>query len=93
MTNKKDKRGKYIWEFSIKRIKDKEVDQYSSLTKSEIAKAKIPRFESMLIVNDGISYTFGDIEQNLFASSPTTNWTDSIERLIKLSERLIRKNK
>jgi hypothetical protein len=93
MTNKKGKQGKYIWEFSIKSIKFKEVDQYISLTISEIAKAKIPRFESMLIVNDGISYTFGDIEQNLFATTPTTNWSDSVQKLINLSERLIRKNK
>lgn len=91
MTDKKDKQGKYIWEFSIKKIKNNVVVPYISLTKREIAKAEIPRFETIHIVNDGINYTFGDIEQNLFATTPTTNWSNSIEKLIKLSESLIRK--
>lgn len=93
MTNKKNKRVKYIWEFSVKRIKEKGVDQYISLIKREIAKAEIPKFKSMIILNDGINYTFGNIEQNIFASASTTNWSNSVQKLIYLSERLIRKNK
>ena len=41
---------------------------------------------------DGTTYVFGDIENNKYATTPIFGYSDSIEQLIKLSERIIRKN-
>jgi len=93
MTNLKDESEKYIWKFSSRKLKTKIAEQYISKTKDEIDKASVPRFQEMLIVHDVDSYTFGDQNKRVYATTPTANYSNSIVKLIKLSEKLIRKNK
>jgi hypothetical protein len=91
MTKKRDEHGECIWRFSTERLKDKIAKEYISMIKNEINKAEIPRFKNHVIVMDGTDYTFGDIEQNEFATTPRTYFSDSVIELIKFSERLIKK--
>jgi hypothetical protein len=96
MTKKRDEHGKYIWSFSTKRLKNEIAEEYISKTKNEISRAEIPRFKNHMIVMDGTDFTFGDIEQNEFATTPKTpktHFSDSVIELIKFSERLIKKNR
>lgn len=93
MTKKRDEHGRYIWSFSTKRLINEIAEDYISKTKNEISKAEIPRFKNHMIVMDGTDYTFGDIEQNEFATTPITYFSDSVIELIKFSERLIKKTR
>ncbi len=93
MTKKRDEHRKCIWSFSTKRLKNGIAVDYISRTKNEISKAEIPRFKNHVIVMDGTVYSFGDIEQNEFATTPRTNFSDSVNELIKFSQRLIKKNR
>ncbi len=93
MTKHKNTAGEYIWKFSIQPIKEKTASEYISLINREISKAEIPRFKDVYIVMDGTNFTFGNIKQNKFATTPITNFNDSVEKAIKYSQRIIRKNK
>ena len=93
MTKNRDEHGKCIWSFSTKRLKNEIAEEYISKTKNEISKAEIPRFKNHVIVMDGTNFTFGDIEQNVFAATPKTYFSDSVIELIKFSERLIKRNR
>jgi hypothetical protein len=91
MTKKRDEHGKCIWSFSTKRIKNELAEKYITMTNNEIDKAEIPRFTNHVIVMDGTNYTFGNIEQNEYATTPKTYFSDSVIELIKFSNRLIKK--
>ena len=93
MTNIKDESEKYIWKFSTNRMKKEIAEQYISMTKKEIDKAEIPRFNTYVIVNDGVSHTFGDLEKRKFATTPITFFSDDVIELIRFSEKLIKKNR
>lgn len=93
MTNVKDDSGKYIWKLSTNKIKREIAEPYITLTKNEIDKAEVPRFKQIMIVYDGCGYTFGNLEKSLYATTPITFYSDSVIKLIELSEKIIRKNK
>ncbi len=93
MKKLKDESEKYIWKFSSRKLKTKIAEKYISKTKYEIDKATVPRFQEMIIVHDGDSYTFGNLDKRVYATTPIANYSNSIVRLIKFSEELIRKNK
>jgi len=93
MTMNKNNDGKYIWKFSTKPIKRKTANEYISLISNEISKAEIPRFNTLYIVMDGTSFTFGDLKQKKFATTPITNFNESVKKAIKYSRKIIRKNK
>ncbi len=93
MTKNKNTEGEYIWKFSTKPIKEKTAIEYISLINSEVSKAEIPKFKEIYIVMDGTNFTFGNIKQNKFATTPSTNFNDSVEKAIKYSQKIIRKNK
>lgn len=92
MTRVKDKFGLYKWVFSIKKLTKEVAEQYISKAKNEINIAEVSRFRELVIVNDSVSHTFGDIEKGQYATTPITNYSDSLKKLIKLSVKLIRKN-
>jgi len=93
MTNVKDKSGKYIFEFSAKKSKNEIAEQYINKTKKEIDNAEVPRFREFVTVTDGVNHTFGDIENRKYATTPITYFSDSVNELIRLSEKLIKKNR
>lgn len=93
MTNVKDKSGKFIWKLSTNKMKKETAEQYIIMTKTEIDKAEVPRFREFVIVTDGVSHTFGDLEKSEFATTPSTFFSDSVVELIKYSEKLIREYK
>jgi hypothetical protein len=91
MTINKDDYGKSIWHYSIKKMNKKTALEVISLIRIEILKADIPKYSSVIIANDGVAYTFGDIVNKSFATTPVTGYSDSIIKLIHLSDKLIRK--
>lgn len=92
-TDIKDKSEKYIWKFKTEKIKEKTAEAYISMVKMEISKAEVPKYKDDIIVGDGVLYTFGDLEKNNFATTPKTDFSDSVKQLINTSEKLIDRNK
>jgi len=92
VTHKDEETGRFIWEFTTNRLEDKTAINYISIVKNEISKAEVPTYETLYIVHDGVSFTFGDIEKNIFATTPITDFSESLEKTIKLSQKIIRKN-
>ncbi len=91
----KDKSLKYSYELSpIRKISNETAEKYIALTKKEIDKAEVPRFDNVLIVNDGASHTFGDLGRGLYATTPIYVYdsSDSVKELIEFSEKLIKDN-
>lgn len=93
MTKNKNTRGEHIWRFSTKPIKEKTASEYIHLINNEISKAEIPSFETVNIVMDGTKFIFGDLKKNKFATSPKTNFNDSVVLAIDYSRKIIRKHK
>lgn len=91
--NRKDASGRFIWKISSNKIKEELAEQYISKIKAEIDKARVPKFREFVIVNDGVSHTFGDLERSKYATTPVTYWSDSVQDLIRLSEKIIKKNR
>jgi hypothetical protein len=93
MINRKDEHREYIWTFSTKKIKEKEAKEYIELVKNEIYKATVPRLASTVIVYDGTTYIFGDLEKSSFAITPVSYYSNSVGKLIKSTEKLAKKYK
>ncbi len=81
---------KYQWKLSTRRLQKNKAERYIAFARSEIEKAQIPRFKDFLVVHDGISHTFGDLERNKYATTPVAGWSASVEQLIKMSNFTLR---
>jgi hypothetical protein len=83
--------GTFSWRYKTQPIKEKYVVPYIDKMRDELLKAEVPRYEDFVIVDDGVSHTFGDIENDLFATTPRAYHSTSVASLIKLSNKLIRR--
>jgi hypothetical protein len=92
MTSNKDSEEKYRWYFKTNIIEEKVATKLINDIKDEIKKAKVPVFETLMIVHDAPSYTFGDLQNNSFATTPITGYSNSVKKLIKFSNQIISKN-
>lgn len=90
MTDVKNESGKYIWRLSTYKMNNEIAEEYIIKTRIEIANAKVPEFQHLVIVNDGVSHIFGDLENNIYAITPRAYFSDSVIELITLSENLIK---
>ncbi len=92
MATEKDKNGGNVWNVSTRKIREEIANEYIKMVRHEISKAKVPRFEGHIAVFGGTMGIFGDIEQQKFAVTPKTFYSESLRKLTKLTNRLIRIN-
>ena len=94
MTKIKDEQENFIWKFKTKSIEQDDVKELLKKYKIAFNKAEIPKYdkwENYPFVYDGISYTFGDIKNNSFYTTPQWNFSVSVEEIIKISEKLVKR--
>jgi len=94
MTKSKDEKGKHIWKFKTKQINGDKAKELITKYRTVIRDSEIPRYDSWgnyPVVMDEISYTFGDIENDSFSTTPRRDFEESIKEIIKNSEKLIKK--
>ena len=93
-TKSRDAKGKHIWKFKTKSINKDNAKELIKKYKTAIKNSEIPKYvswDNYPIVMDGISYTFGDIESDLFSTTPQWNLSESVMEIIKISEKLIKR--
>lgn len=89
MTNKRDKTGEFIWKRAGFKVKTEIAEKYISMVRQEISKARVPEYDQLLIIMDGCSKTFGDLENNIYATTPRAFYSDSVDELIEKTEKFI----
>jgi hypothetical protein len=95
MTNQKDKNGKYIWKINSASIKEETANELMSEVKNVIYNAKVETFNSILeipIVYDKTEYVFGDIENQNYAVTPRTNFSEPVKQIIKKSKKIVKRH-
>jgi len=90
MMNDKNEAGEFIWKLSGDKLESKVAEEYISMVRQEISKARVPEYDQWVIVNDGASHTFGDIENNIYATTPRAYYSESVDELIEMTEKFIR---
>jgi len=94
MTNKKDKNGKYIWKINSASIKEETANELVSAVKNIVFNAKIEKYNSIQeipIVYDKTEYVFGDVENQNYAVTPTTNFSEPVKLIIKKSSKIVKR--
>ena len=89
---KENKRGNYEYVFKEKNIEEEKAINLVRLITKEVNRREVPSYDGFLIACDGIEYVFGNEITKEYGVKDNLIGSESISHLIKMLDKMIRKN-